>query len=119
MKEDERPDNDGWIYNEETGEYTRRPKVPKVFDWTAKDGEIACRRLDDPDAKTAHSLLSYFRPLRPGEALRYEFFHKPGEVEIHPALGRVVFLLGPDGVRLRWLTELAEDGLELSGPGEG
>ena len=51
------------------------------------------------------SLLAYFRPLRLGETLRYEFFYKPGEVMVHPGLGRLVFLLQPERVRLHWLTD--------------
>jgi hypothetical protein len=87
-----------------------RPTGPPEYDWKAKDGEITGRRLDDAGTKrVTPSLLSYFRPLRPGEVLRYEFFHKAGETEAHPCLGRVAFLLEPDGVRLRWLTEGGED----------
>ena len=39
-----------------------------------------------------------------GEKLRYEFFYRPGEFHVHPCLGRLAFLLEPDGVRLHWLT---------------
>ncbi|HTU90940.1 MAG TPA: DUF1583 domain-containing protein [Gemmataceae bacterium] len=87
---------------------------PSSFDWHARDGEIHGRR--DPSASArqgAGSLLSYFRPLRPGETLRYEFFYRPGEVMVHPCLGRLAFLLGPQGVRLHWLTE--NDGNDWTG----
>jgi tetratricopeptide (TPR) repeat protein len=87
---------------------------PSSFDWHAQNGEIRGRR--DPSASTGRgvgSLLSYFRPLRRGETLRYEFFYRPGEVMVHPCLGRLAFLLGPEGVRLHWLTE--NDGSDWSG----
>ncbi|HEY1377965.1 MAG TPA: DUF1583 domain-containing protein, partial [Gemmataceae bacterium] len=87
-----------------------RPMTPPEYDWKAKDGELVGRRLDDAGVKgPIPSHLGYFRPLRAGDVLRYEFFHQPGEVEVHPCLGRVVFLLQRDGVRLRWLTEGGED----------
>ncbi|HEY7326851.1 MAG TPA: DUF1583 domain-containing protein [Gemmataceae bacterium] len=87
---------------------------PSSFDWHAHDGEIHGRR--DPSAEahsSACSLLSYFRPLRPGERLRYEFFYRPGEVMVHPCLGRLAFLLGPQGMRLHWLTD--KDGNDWTG----
>ena len=55
------------------------------------------------------SKLAYFRPLRPGETLRYEFFYEPGKTHVHPSLGRLAFLLEPDGVKLHWLTDTAAD----------
>jgi hypothetical protein len=87
---------------------------PASFDWHARDGEIRGRR--DPSASARDgvgSLLSYFRPLRPGEKLGYEFFYRPGEAMVHPCLGRLAFLLEPPGVRLHWLTE--NDGNDWTG----
>ncbi len=72
-----------------------------VYVWEAKDGEILGRKLDTPPVDPAPSLLSYFRPLKPGEKIHYEFFHQPGEFDVHPCLGRLAFLLAPDGVKLR------------------
>jgi hypothetical protein len=81
-----------------------------AWDWSAKDGEILGRRNDDPDSSNPQpSLLTYFRPLRPGETLRYEFFCKPGETMVHPSLGRLVFLLEPERIRLHWLTAADSD----------
>ena len=51
------------------------------------------------------SRLAYFRPLRSGETLRYEFFYRAGETMVHPSLGRLAFLLEPEGVRLHWMTD--------------
>jgi tetratricopeptide (TPR) repeat protein len=89
-------------YDEENG-YYRRINRPKVYDWTAKDGVIEGRRLEGTAKEYHPSHLSYFRPLRSGETLSYEFFHQPNEMHVNPCLGRVAFLLEPEGVRLRWL----------------
>ncbi len=83
--------------------------VEPVVDWEAKDGEIVGRKLEAPQQDRAPSLLSYFRPLQPGETIRFEFFHKPGEHHVDPCLGRLAFLLEPDGVRLRWLVDEGPD----------
>jgi tetratricopeptide (TPR) repeat protein len=76
-----------------------------VYDWVAKDGEIRGRKLDWPGEKPSPSSLAYYRPLRSGESLRYEFYHEPGKTHVHPSLGRVAFLLETDGVKLHWMTE--------------
>ena len=81
------------------------PKKEPVYDWQAKDGEILGRKLERAGDKPVPSKLAYFRPLRPGETLRYEFFHEPGKTHVHPSLGRLAFLLEPDGVKLHWLTD--------------
>jgi tetratricopeptide (TPR) repeat protein len=84
------------------------PKEP-VYDWKAKGGEILGRKLERQVERAVPSRLAYFRPLRPGETLRYEFFYEPGRTHVHPSLGRLAFLLEPEGVRLHWLTEAMED----------
>ena len=59
-----------------------------------------------PGRDEAHveHLLSFQRPVVAGESVSYEFLHVPGKTEVSPALGRVVFLLQTDGVRLHWMT---------------
>src|SRR5262249_10167330 len=39
---------------------------------------------------------------------RYEFFYEPGQTLVHPSLGRLVFLLEPDGVRLHWMLDVPQ-----------
>jgi hypothetical protein len=82
-------------------------------DWNVSQGVIQAPR-DQSDRKKsedsstnrlAQSLLSYDRPLLSGEAVNYEFYYEPGVSEVHPALGRVGFLLQPDGVRIHWMTD--------------
>ena len=47
--------------------------------------------------------MTYPYEFRDGDAVRYEFFYEPDAVMTHPALGRRVFLLAPDGVITRVL----------------
>jgi hypothetical protein len=79
-------------------------KEPK-YDWWAKDGELLGRKMERPGDQPRPAKLAYFRPLRAGESVRYEFFHEPGKTHVHPSLGRLAFLLEPDGVKLHWLTD--------------
>jgi hypothetical protein len=51
------------------------------------------------------SLLRYHRPIAEDADLSYEFFYAPGETHVHPALGRIAFLLDDDGVKLHVLTD--------------
>src|SRR5262249_52872006 len=84
-------------------------RKPMVYDWQARGGEILGRKLDRPGERPVPSKLAYFRPLHPGETVRYEFFYQPGKVQVHPSLGRLAFLLEPEGVRLHWLTDVTAD----------
>ena len=52
------------------------------------------------------SVLRYRRPLAEGGAIEYEFYHEPGKATVHPALGRLAFLINPDGVSIHRLTDL-------------
>ena len=93
-----------------------------AFDWAASDGVIHGRRVfaesqskrasaavSDGPSEADQSRLCYFRPLRDGDTLSYEFLFEPGQVMVHPALDRLVFLCEPAGVRLHWMTEAFND----------
>lgn len=96
------------------------------FDWAASDGEIRGRRLVNATPRAFYALsgdaldtsaavqsrLFYFRPLRDGDSISYEFYYEPDQVMVHPALGRVAFLVETDGVKLHWMTSPAG---EMSG----
>ncbi|MCA8998925.1 MAG: DUF1583 domain-containing protein [Planctomycetaceae bacterium] len=73
-------------------------------DWTFTDGVIESLKQqaseDDPQ-----SLFQYHRPLLNGETIRYEFFHNSDEFLVHPAIGRLAFLLESGGVRIHWVTD--------------
>ena len=95
-----------------------------AFDWSAADGVVRGRRVfpDDQQAQSmgenassvaVQSRLCYFRPLRDGDLLSYEFLYEPGQTMVHPALDRLVFLCEPGGVRLHWMTD-ANDSAALA-----
>ncbi|MBI1314446.1 DUF1583 domain-containing protein, partial [bacterium] len=56
-------------------------------------------------AGTQESLLRYFRPMDEDGTIEYEFYYVPGQLQAHPALDRLAFLLLPDGVRIHWITD--------------
>ena len=86
------------------------PGVPALPDgakrppphWSMKDGIIDSAKTPE---ELQQSLFSFQRPLLEGELIKYEFFYQPGELEVHPALGRIAFLLEPDGVRVHWIID--------------
>ena len=95
------------VDDEDDGESSGSKEL--VYDWLAKDGEIRGRKLSNSSKKASPSSLAYFRPLQLEEKLRYEFFYEPGGTQVHPSLGRVAFLLEPDGLKLHWMTEPVGD----------
>lgn len=76
-----------------------------TFDWRVNDGVLEAAKKSDGDEDVEHSLLRYQRPLLEGESVSYEYFYKPDEAEVHPALGRMAFLIEPRGIRVRWITD--------------
>ena len=50
------------------------------------------------------SRLYFFRPLRDGYVVSYEFLYEPGSVIVHPSIDRLGFLLEPEGVKVHWMT---------------
>ncbi|MFI5456257.1 MAG: DUF1583 domain-containing protein [Isosphaerales bacterium] len=107
---------------------SNKPRAPVKlddYDWVARDGVIHGRLLpggtprnnayaesDGSGTEADQSLLSYFRPLLEGDALTYEFLYEPGQIIVHPAVGRLAFLLEPEGVKVHWMTT---GGMNLSG----
>ena len=82
------------------------PAASETTDWSVIDGVIHGRVAAAPEAdKVAQSHLTYMRPLLDGESMSYEFFHEDGKTTVHPALGRLAFLIEVGGVRMHWLTE--------------
>lgn len=91
----------GW----QAGYFSQSRSPAADADWYAKDGVIrGAHRPNDSDA-VLPGRLSYFRPLLDGESISYQFQYEPGKYEVHPALGRLAFLIVPDGVRLRWMAD--------------
>jgi len=74
--------------------------------WHGVDGVIHDRMAAVPETdKVVQSHLVYMRPLLDGETVSYEFFHEDGRTTVHPALGRLVFLMETGGIRMHWLTD--------------
>lgn len=72
--------------------------------WAVKSGVITADKVEPGKGVNPQSLLNYQRPLLDGESVSYEFEHKPDEVHVHPALGRMAFLIEPGGVQVHWMT---------------
>ena len=51
------------------------------------------------------SVLRLRRPLLEDGEVEYEFYHEPGKAMVHPALGRLAFVILPDGVAVHRLTD--------------
>ncbi len=82
---------------------------PRPDSWSVSDGTISNAKREVDAEAPSQSLLRYQRPLLEGESISYEFYSQPGEIEVHPSLGRLAFFIEPDGVRLHWITDGARD----------
>jgi predicted Zn-dependent protease len=76
-----------------------RPEPPPPI-WLLKENRLIVDRLPSRGSAPLPNRLNYDRPLRSGDSIRYEFLYEPGTTMVHPALGRVIFALEPDGVRV-------------------
>ena len=70
-----------------------------------KGGGIHGIRWADLPGSHRETLLRYHRPMVEDGTIEYEFYYRPGETLVHPALDRLAFLLQPDGVRVHWVTD--------------
>ncbi len=79
--------------------------------WLKVGDEIRGRRSTDSPGHNRESVLLYTRPLSGEDSIEYEFLSKTGENIVHPVLGRIAFLLEPDGIAIHQLAggELASD----------
>ena len=82
--------------------------------WRKSNDEIVSPRIEKADQSFRESLLQYHRSVAEDGVLSYEFFYSPGNTESHPAFGREVLLLRPDGIKLHWLTDGAYERSGLS-----
>jgi hypothetical protein len=51
------------------------------------------------------SVLRYARPMLEDGEIEYQFYHEPGKAMVHPTLGRLAFVIQPDGVMVHRLTD--------------
>ncbi len=85
-----------------------------AYDWGAKEGVLHGRRgggqyQNNPQMDLTQSRIYYHRPLSTGDEVRYEFLYEPGIHHVHPALGRLAFLLEAEGVKAHWMTGQADN----------
>jgi hypothetical protein len=73
-------------------------------DWYLNDGIIHGSKSETAIANP-QSRLYYLRSLLSGESISYEFQYDAGKLDVHPALGRIAFMIEPSGVRLHWMTD--------------
>lgn len=87
--------------------------------WSVDSGVLHGRH-ESGTGTNIPSHLFYHRPLEPGETIRYEFLYEPGKTCVHPALGKLAFLLQPSGVQLKWISSenSPEDGQGGGGAGK-
>jgi tetratricopeptide (TPR) repeat protein len=91
---------DGWwpgLYQE----FSSTERSP----WARSGEEIVGRIYGGQEGRFRQCVLQYLRPLREDGQISYEFYHEPHRVHVHPALGRMAFLLDPAGVKLHPMTD--------------
>jgi hypothetical protein len=95
-----RPDLDGWMGS---GLAVASERVEAA--WDKRGAEIVGPHDESMRGSQTERLLTYHHPLVEDGTLSYEFYHEPGKALVHPALGRLVFLLDAEGVRLHRLSD--------------
>lgn len=104
------------MFHESPGEvkHDEPAEANALYDWQLRDGEILASAHDDPVQALRSGLLQYQRPLLRDESVTYEFHYQDESSIVHPAVGRLAFLLESSGIRLRWITTGESDwtGLE-------
>ncbi len=78
--------------------------------WSAKadeSGAVVVRGYPRSDVRGEgmEKWLRYHRPMVEDGTIDYEFFYQKDRVGVNPALGRLAFLLRPDGVHTHWITD--------------
>ena len=76
----------------------------QVYDWSVQEDRIIAAKQTTPAEAAKPGLLQYQRPLLASESIAYEFLYQDDASIIHPAVGRLAFLLEAGGVRMRWIT---------------
>ena len=75
------------------------------FAWYSRDGQLLSGSGNSQPDAAGQRHIQYHRPLLDGESIDYRFQYDAGSLEVHPAIGRVVILLRPEGIKLRWLSQ--------------
>jgi len=72
--------------------------------WKKHGGEIVGQLRQNIAAANVESLLLYQRPMLEDGVIEFEAFYVPGAFAVHPAVGRIALMVGPDGVTKHTLT---------------
>lgn len=77
----------------------------------ASNGGIITGRFTPqiPEGSGQESLLQYHRPMLEDGTIEYDFYYRADEIQAHPALDCLAFMLKPDGVHLHSITDGAYD----------
>ena len=70
----------------------------EYYHWFQNSNEIGARIRTDRTGNQQPSSLILVRPLTFDGELTYEFFYKPGSIEVHPTLGRTCWKIQSDGI---------------------
>ena len=70
------------------------PLGQSVTEWSMADGELRSERRNDFFGGEIPSWLSYQRPLRDGETVRYECWSQPGVTTTQPTFGETAYKFG-------------------------
>ena len=73
--------------------------------WSVSGEELQASLRKNKTGKNRESLMMYQRPMLEDGEIEFEAFFNPGAVEVHPAIGRVAFMINKEGVRLHQLTD--------------
>ena len=67
--------------------------------------------IRSPSTRGSHheEAIHYHRPMLEDGSVDIEFFYREGEMNVHPMIDRLCFLLQPNGVKIHWLTDGAYD----------
>ncbi|MBI1310891.1 DUF1583 domain-containing protein [bacterium] len=84
--------------------------------WRIANGEIVGNLHPEDAGTVAESLLTYCRPMLEDGEIEFEFLYEPSRAGVSPAIGRTVFLIEADGVRLHRVTNGRFERSDL-GPG--
>jgi tetratricopeptide (TPR) repeat protein len=103
----------GWnssFYGESTVAAHGQSNDAPHYDWTLRDGVLygqhqGASRNHQAGDSAVQSRFYYQRPLLDGERISYEFHYVPGSLVVHPAIGRLAFLIKPAEVALHWITD--------------
>ncbi len=96
------PDLSGWT------SYFDVPVGPRPGGWKNNNGVLETEMAAVP-GQHVEQLLHYQRPLYEDGVIEYEFYYEPDRFHTHPAIGRLAFLMHPDGVKLHWVTNGRHD----------